>query len=162
MRKYWLFKTEPNVFSIDNLKNEKVSMWEGIRNYQARNFLRDTVAVGDGVIIYHSNAKPPGAVGIGKIVRDSYPDHTAFDSKATYYDAKSDPENPRWFMVDVAYESTFKRMVSLPEIKEHPALQEMLLNKRSRLSIQPVDKADYDRVIALGASNKPVQMKATP
>lgn len=148
--KYWLFKTEPDVFSIDDLKREDVSMWEGIRNYQARNFLRDEVKVGDKVIIYHSNAKPPGAVGVAKVVRASYPDHTAFDAKAKYFDPKSDPENPRWFMVDVKYQSTFKRMVPLAEIKERPELSEMLLNKNSRLSIQPVSKEDFERVVALG------------
>ncbi len=150
-KRYWLMKTEPDVYSIDDLKRDGTTPWEGVRNYQARNFMRDDMNVGDGVLFYHSNTKPPGVVGIGKVSRAGYPDHLAFDTKSKYYDPKSDPENPRWIMVDVAYVSTFKRTVSLDEMKEVPGLSEMLvIRKGMRLSVQPVQKDEFQLVKKLG------------
>ncbi len=150
-KRYWLMKSEPETYSIDDLERDGTTPWEGIRNYQARNYMRDDMKVGDGVLFYHSNAKPPGAIGIGKVTRTAYPDHFAFDKKSNYYDAKSDPENPRWVMVDVSYVSTFKRIVSLAELKEIPELSEMLvIRKGMRLSVQPVEKDDFALVKKLG------------
>ncbi len=150
-KRYWLMKSEPNTYSIDDLKRDGTTPWEGVRNYQARNYMRDDMKVGDGVLFYHSNAKPPGVVGIGKVSRSAYPDFYAFDKKSNYFDPKSDPENPRWMMVDVGYVSTFKRMVSLNEMKEIPALSDMLvIRKGMRLSIQPTTKDEFALVKKLG------------
>lgn len=150
-KRYWLMKSEPNAYSIDDLKRDGTTPWEGVRNYQARNMMRDDMKVGDGVLFYHSNAKPPGVVGIGKVGRAGYPDHFAFDTKSKYFDPKSDPENPRWIMVDVDYVSALKRTVSLDEMKEVPGLSEMLvIRKGQRLSIQPVQKDEFQLVKKLG------------
>lgn len=150
-KRYWLMKSEPDAYSIDDLKRDGTTQWEGIRNYQARNFMRDEMKLGDGVLFYHSNTKPPGVVGIGKVSRTAYPDFFAFDEESNYFDAKSDPENPRWMMVDVAYVSTLKRPVSLNEMKEIPGLSEMLvIRKGMRLSIQPVTKDEFALVKKLG------------
>ncbi len=155
-KRYWLMKSEPETYSIDDLERDGTTPWEGIRNYQARNYMRDDMQLGDGVLFYHSNAKPPGVVGIGKITRTSYPDHFAFDKKSKYFDAKSDPENPRWMMVDVSYVSTFKRTVSLGELKEIPELSEMLvIRKGMRLSVQPVQKDEFALVKKLGNRKAP-------
>ncbi len=119
--KYWLMKSEPDAYSIDDLKNApgKKDYWDGVRNYQARNFMRDGMSKGDPVFFYHSNCKEPGIVGIAEIASGAYPDHTAFDSNEKYFDPKSDPENPRWLMVDVRYKRKTRRLISLSEIKEH-------------------------------------------
>ena len=155
-KRYWLMKSEPDAYSIDDLKRDSTTPWEGIRNYQARNYMRDDMQVGDGVLFYHSNAKPPGVVGIGKVSRSAYPDVFAFDPKSKYYDPKSDPENPRWMMVDVAYVSTFKRLVSLNELKEIPALADMLvIRKGMRLSVQPATKEEFAIVKKLGNTKAP-------
>lgn len=151
--KYWLMKTEPNVFSIDDLKNhpKKTSPWEGVRNYQARNFMRDEMKVGDKVLIYHSNCKPPGIAGIAEVCKESYPDHFAWDKKSKYYDAKCDPQNPRWFMVDVKFKNKFKSIVSLGELKEEKMLESMLiLRKGNRLSITPVTKMEFEIIEKMG------------
>ena len=145
---YWLMKTEPDVYSIDDLKRERKTHWEGIRNYQARNFMRDDMEIGDRVLIYHSNASPPGIVGTGVVSSSPYPDFTAWDLKSKYYDSKTDPQNPRWMMVDISYESTFESMLSLHELKLDPQLEDMLVIKRGmRLSIQPVVKAHFDHIL---------------
>ncbi len=151
--KYWLMKTEPDVFSIDDLKNhpQKTSPWEGVRNYQARNFMRDEMKKGDKVLIYHSNCKPPGVAGIAEVCKESYPDHFAWDKKSKYYDAKCDPQNPRWFMVDVKFKKMFKSTVSLSELKEVKALESMLiLRKGNRLSITPVTKKEFEIIEKMG------------
>ena len=118
---YWLIKSEPDAFSIDDLENapDKTEHWDGIRNYQARNFIRDDMKPGDLAFFYHSSCKTPGIVGICEVVSEAYPDHTAFDPNEKYYDAGSDPENPRWLMVDVRFVRKTRRLISLSEIKEH-------------------------------------------
>ena len=149
--KYWLMKTEPDVYSIDDLKRDGSTGWEGIRNYQARNFLRDELAVGDRVLFYHSRTQPPGVVGLAEVSREAYPDPFAFDPTSQYHDPKSSPETPRWFMVDLAYVETFSSMVTLPELKADPALEGMLVTKKGqRLSVQPVTPEHFHHVCALG------------
>jgi len=141
---YWLMKSEPDAFSIDDLRAVKVEPWDGIRNYQARNFMRDQMKVGDKVFFYHSSCAEPGIVGIMRIHSEPYPDHTALDPKAKYFDAKSDPDNPRWVMVDVKFSRKLKNPVSLAELKQYPELQDMrLLQKGNRLSIMPVEEKHW-------------------
>jgi predicted RNA-binding protein with PUA-like domain len=155
-KRYWLMKSEPDVYSIDDLKKQGWTHWEGVRNYQARNSMRDDMKIGDGVLFYHSNTKPPGVVGIAKVSKEGYPDHTAFDPKSKYFDPKSDPDHPRWMMVDVAYVSTFKRTVSLDELKEVPGLENMLvIRKGMRLSVQEVTKDEFEIVKKLGNTKAP-------
>src|SRR5271168_2412339 len=124
---YWLFKSEPTAYSFDDLLVAPLQTtgWDGVRNYQARNFLRDQVKVGDGVLFYHSNADPPAIAGIAEVVKAGYPDHTAFDKKDHHYDPKSDPKNPAWYMVDVRYSETFATPITLPELKKERALKDM-------------------------------------
>lgn len=152
MSRYWLLKSEPSVFSIDDLRvapGQRTS-WEGVRNYQARNFLRDEMQVGDQAFFYHSNAAPPGIVGIVEIVRAGYPDHTAFDPASRYFDPKSDPAQPTWFMVDVRLVQVFPRIITLEELKRTPGLEHMLVIRRGmRLSVQPVTEAEWHTVLAL-------------
>ena len=139
------------LFSIDDLKRVKKEPWDGVRNYQARNFMRDDMKKGDLVLFYHSNAKPPGVVGLAEVSKEGHPDITAFDKKSKYYDVKSDPENPRWILVEVKYKKHFKKMVSLNEIKEEKKLSDMaLVQKGSRLSISPVKKSEFDHILKLG------------
>ena len=148
--KYWLLKTEPSVFSIDDLKAMGKDHWDGIRNYQARNFIRDEMKPGDQVIVYHSNATPPGAAGTAEVVSEAYADPTQFDPESKYFDPKSDPETPRWFVVDVAWRSTFDRILSLAELRENANLAEMqLLRKGNRLSVLPVKKAEYLNILKM-------------
>ena len=150
--KYWLFKSEPSAFSIQDLaaSKKKTTCWDGVRNYQARNFLRDEIKVGDRVLYYHSNADPPAVVGVAKVVRDGYPDHTAWDPNDKHYDPKSSAQNPRWYMVDIQLEQIFAKPLSLAELKEVAALKDMeLLRKGSRLSVQPVRKREFDRIVKL-------------
>jgi len=150
---YWLIKSEPDAFSIDDLKNApgKKDHWDGIRNYQARNFIRDDMQKGDLAFFYHSNCKPPGIVGICEIVSGAYPDHTAFDPNEKYYDSKSDPENPRWLMVDVRYRRKTRRLISLEEIKQLGDRLEgfPLIRRGNRLSIMPVSKEHWDFILSL-------------
>ncbi len=148
---YWLMKSEPDVYGIDHLAKEKnkTAEWDGVRNYQARNTMRDLMKKGDKVLFYHSNAKPSGVAGIATVVKEGYPDHTAFDKKTKYYDPKSDPANPRWFMVDVKFNKKFKEVVDLKTIKNHPDLQEMVLVNNSRLSVQPVTKDEFELICKL-------------
>ncbi len=148
---YWLFKTEPSTYSWEDLKRqpERTDYWDGIRNYQARNFLRDKVKKGDLVFFYHSVKQPQAIMGIARVVREAYPDHTAFDSESRYYDPKSDPENPRWFMVDIQAISEFDPPILRDELKQIPELKEMmLLRKGSRLSIQPVSAEEWNIILA--------------
>ena len=154
---YWLIKSEPDAFSIDDLKNApgKKDYWDGIRNYQARNFIRDEMKKGDLAFFYHSNCKPPGIVGICEVVSEAYPDHTAFDPNEKYFDPKSDPENPRWMMVDVKYRRKTRRMISLEEIKQHAERLEgfPLIRKGNRLSIMPVSKDHWEFILDLEQAN---------
>jgi predicted RNA-binding protein with PUA-like domain len=150
---YWLMKSEPDTFSLQDLKErpQQREPWDGVRNYQARNFMRDGMSVGDGILFYHSNTKPPGIVGLAEVVSEAYPDPTAFDKKSKYYDEKSDPSNPRWFLVDVAYRKDFKHQVSLEAMKGMPELAEMkVLQKGNRLSITPVSESEYKAICAAG------------
>lgn len=147
--KYWLIKSEPELFSIDDLINSEnqTTFWDGVRNYQARNYIRDEMKIGDKVIFYHSNSEPPSAVGICKVVRETYPDFTAFDSDNPHYDPKSKKETPTWFMVDVKLVKKFSRFVSLDEMRENKKLQNMkLLQKGNRLSVMPLTKEEFDEI----------------
>jgi len=143
---YWLMKSEPDVFSFEDLKacKKQTEPWDGIRNYQARNFMRDDMQVGDQVLFYHSNMTPPGVAGVAEIASKPYADPTAFDKKSNYYDPKSDPENPRWVLVDVKFKADLRRHVSLNEIREIPECADMrLIQRGNRLSINPVTKAEF-------------------
>jgi predicted RNA-binding protein with PUA-like domain len=143
-------KSEPDAYSIDDLKRDKREPWDGIRNYQARNMMRDDMQVGDEVFFYHSNCKEPGVVGIAKVASASYPDPTQFDKSSNYYDAKSDPENPRWLLVDVKYQRKLKRNITLSEIKAEKTLDDMILTRKgNRLSIMPVSKKHWNKVLSL-------------
>ena len=149
---YWLMKSEPDVFGIDHLKSlpKKTEHWDGVRNYQARNMMRDEMKKADLVFFYHSNCTEPGIVGIMKVVREAYPDHTAFDPEEKYYDPKSDPDNPRWYMVDVQYQRNTKRVITLAELKGYQELEGCpLVRKGNRLSIMPFSKAQWDFVLEL-------------
>ena len=142
-------KSEPYVYSIDDLERDVATHWDGVRNYAARNLMRDRMRIGDRVLFYHSNAKPPGVAGVAEVCRESYPDFTQFDPGSKYFDPKATDENPRWFMVDVRFVEKFAREVSLPEIRATPELAEMVLVNRSRLSVQPVTEAEYECVLAM-------------
>jgi predicted RNA-binding protein with PUA-like domain len=149
MANYWLMKSEPGCFSIDDLKNmpNQTEHWDGVRNYQARNMMRDDMKIGDLVFFYHSNAKPSGIVGIATVVKEGYPDHTAFDPDDQHFDPKSDPDNPRWMMVDIKFKKKFKDIISLEQLKNMPELDGMtLLKKGCRLSVMPVDSAHWQAI----------------
>ncbi len=151
-KRYWLMKSEPDAFSIDDLERVGVEPWNGVRNYQARNFMRDGMQVGDGVLFYHSNCAVPGIVGIAKVASRAYPDPTQFDKKSDYYDPKSTPEEPRWMLVDVAFGRKLKRTIALDEIKQHAsALGEgfALTSRGSRLSVMPVTAAQWKYLLSL-------------
>ena len=154
-RKYWLFKSEPSTYSFTDLLNEEdqTAEWDGVRNYQARNYMRDEMKVGDGILFYHSNSKPMAVVGTAHIVKEAYPDHTSWDPRAKYYDPKSNPDSPTWMMVDIKGDKAFAREVTLPEIKVNPSLQNMLLIRRGmRLSVQPITREEGDEIVSLGNS----------
>lgn len=148
-KRYWLMKSEPDVYSIDDLERDGSTCWEGVRNYKARNNMQ-AMSEGDEVLYYHSNARPPGVVGIARVCEEAYPDHFAFEKKHTYYDAKSDPDDPRWFMVDIEFVAKFPDMVSLDDVKSEEALSDMELVRYMRLSVQEVKKAEFDRVKKMG------------
>lgn len=151
-RQYWLMKSEPSVFGIDDLANcpEQTTHWDGVRNYQARNMMRDQMKKGDQAFFYHSNCKQPGIVGIMEIAREGYPDYTAFDPESSYYDPKSTPDHPRWFMVDVRLLGKFSRTITLNELKHRPELEGFQLLKRgNRLSVMPVDPVHWRFIMAL-------------
>ncbi|GAM09030.1 thymocyte nuclear protein 1 [Geobacter sp. OR-1] len=149
---YWLFKSEPGCFSFDDLKNrpESTEHWDGVRNYQARNFLRDRVKTGDRVLFYHSNIPEPAVVGIATVVREGYPDFTAYDPHGEHFDPKSSPAAPIWYMVDVRYVEPLQKPVTLERIKANPLLSDMPLVKLSRLSIQPVTAEQWRIILAMG------------
>jgi predicted RNA-binding protein with PUA-like domain len=149
MPRYWLVKSEPDVFSIDDLERAGSTSWEGVRNYQARNLMKE-MRLGDRVLFYHSSTKPAGVAGIAEVVREAYPDHHAWQDGHEYHDPKASPDNPIWVMVDIGWVETLPRLVTLDEIRTDAALADMVLVKRSRLSVQPVEKAGFDRIVALG------------
>lgn len=149
---YWLMKSEPSAFSIEDLENhpEQKTHWDGVRNYQARNFMRDDMQIGDQAFLYHSNCSEIGIVGIMEVCSESYPDFTAFDSDDHHFDPKSDPDKPRWFMVDLKLVKKFPRTITLAELKANPQLADLLiLRKGNRLSITPVSKADWNQVLKM-------------
>lgn len=149
--KYWLMKTEPDSYSIDDLKRDKTTSWDGVRNYQARNFIRDQMKVGDLVLFYHSSTEPPGVAGLAQISKSAYPDPTAWDPKNHHYDPKSDPAKPAWFMVDLKFVEKFPHLVSLEALRDNPKLKNLLVLKRGqRLSVQPVEKSDFEIVQKMG------------
>ena len=149
---YWLMKSEPGEFSIDDLeaRPDQTEHWDGVRNYQARNMMRDEMKRGDRVFFYHSNTDVPGIVGIAEVAREGYPDHTAFDPNDPHHDPKSDPAHPRWFMVDVRFKRKLKRTISLTELKGQDALADFKLVQRgNRLSIMPVTAEQWDYILSL-------------
>lgn len=147
---YWLMKSEPTSYSIQDLKRDKKEPWDGVRNYQARNFMRDEMKVGDRVLFYHSSTKVPGVAGEGKVCSAAYPDPTQFDTKSKYYDPKATKEKPIWFLVDVCFVREFKEVIPLEQIKGTPLFDGMLLvQKGSRLSIQPVSKKHFEAILKL-------------
>ena len=150
-RHYWLMKVEPSAYSIDDLARDGSTSWEGVRNYQARNFIRDEMQVGDGVLFYASNADPSGVTGLAEIARAAYPDAFAWKKGHTYFDAASTPEKPLWYAVDIRFVERFPGIVSLDTLKSTPGLEEMVVTKKgSRLSIQPVTKREFEIVTKLG------------
>jgi predicted RNA-binding protein with PUA-like domain len=148
-KQYWLMKSEPDVYSLDDLERDGSTHWEGVRNYKARNHMR-AMKVGDEVLYYHSNAKPPGVVGIARVCREAYPDPSQFDEKSHYFDEKSRKDDPRWSLVDVEFSARFPREVSLDDVKSEKALADMELIRYGRLSVQSVTKAQFDRVKKMG------------
>ena len=153
----WLVKSEPDVYSIEYLERDGVTQWDGVRNYLARNLMRDQMKIGDRILFYHSNAKPPGVAGLARVAREGYPDPSAFDPKDSHFDAKSDPKRPTWMMVDVAYVETFPALVPSARLRDDPALAGMpLLQPFQRLSVQPVEARQFSRVVALGRARRQV------
>jgi len=149
-KRYWLMKSEPGTYSIEDLKRDGKTCWDGVRNYQARNLMRDEMQVGDGVLFYHSREKPMGVYGIAEIVREAYPDDSAFDPQDKHYDPKSDPANPTWMMVDIGYVGMLETPVTLDMLKQTPGLEKMMVIQRgSRLSVQPVSKKEWDIVLGM-------------
>ena len=150
-KRYWLMKCEPEAYSIDDLERDGVTTWEGVRNFQARNMMRDEMKVGDGVLFYASNAEPSGVTGVAEIAREGYPDPYAFQQGHKYFDPKSDPDDPTWYMVDVRFAERFPEIVPLAELKEAKGLADMVVvQKGSRLSVQPVTKKEFEIVLRLG------------
>jgi len=155
-RRYWLMKCEPAAYTIDDLARDGTTCWEGVRNYQARNFMRDDMTEGDGVLFYASNSEPSGVAGLARIAREGYPDRFAWKKGHKYFDARTDKSVPIWFMVDIAFVERFADVVSLATLKATKGLGQMrVTQKGSRLSVQPVTKAEYDIVVKLGRATGP-------
>ena len=154
-RRFWLMKSEPTNYSFDDLMGEegRIAEWDGVRNYTARNTMRDDMNAGDGVLFYHSNSKPNAIVGYATVVKSGYPDHTAWDPDSEHPDSRSTPDKPIWYMVDIRGDTKFRHPVSLQAVKAHPDLQEMVLSKNSRLSVQPVTNREWKIVLTLGMSD---------
>lgn len=150
MAKCWLMKSEPGVYSIDDLARDGKTAWEGVRNFQARNFMRDQMQPGDRVLFHHSSADPPGVAGLARIATAGYPDRSALDPASHYFDEKASEDDPRWYLVDVEFVEKFPRIVSMDDLRAAPGLEKMLVINKSRLSVQPVTDAEYDIVVALG------------
>jgi predicted RNA-binding protein with PUA-like domain len=149
---YWLLKSEPNAFGINDLAQRplRTEHWDGVRNYQARNLMRDQMQKGDLAFFYHSNCTPPGITGIVEIVRAAYPDHTSWDPASRHFDSKSTPDRPRWFMVDIRHVRTLNRIISLYELKQQPDLTDMiLLRPGNRLSVMPVTEHQWQAIVSL-------------
>jgi predicted RNA-binding protein with PUA-like domain len=158
--KYWLMKSEPDCFSLDDLKAcpNGIDHWDGVRNYQARNFLRDAIKVGDGVLFYHSNCKEPAIVGLAKVVREGYPDYTALDPREKHFDPKATVEKPIWYMVDVQYVDHLEHALSRDDLRRHPLLSGMdVLRKGNRLSVQPVTREQWLEVLSINDIEDPLQ-----
>jgi predicted RNA-binding protein with PUA-like domain len=150
-RRYWLMKCEPAAYTIADLERDKTTSWEGVRNYQARNFMRDDMRVGDGVLFYASNAEPSGVTGLAKIAKAGYPDPYAWKKGHKYFDPKTDRDSPIWYMVDIGFVERFADTIPLETLKATRGLERMMVNRKgSRLSVQPVTKAEYDIVVRLG------------
>lgn len=146
---YWLMKSEPDVYSIGDLERDGSTPWEGVRNYEARNNMRE-MEEGDLVLFYHSATRPPGVAGVARVVKEAYPDHYAFVPDDPYHDEKSDPDDPTWYMVEVGFVERFEELVLLDEIRERKTLADMVLLNRSRLSVQPVRKREFETVRKMG------------
>jgi len=147
---HWLIKSEPDVFGIDELQRVKKEPWNGVRNYQARNYMWKEMQVGDLALFYHSNATPPGVAGVARVASEPYPDSTQFDAKSEYHDPKSDPDNPRWWLVDFEFVAKFDELLPLETLKTDKILQEMVVSQKgTRLSITPVEKPHFTRVLKL-------------
>ena len=155
-RRFWLVKSEPNAYSFADLRGEEdqTAEWDGVRNYQARNVLRDEMKAGDGVLFYHSNANPNAVVGTGVVTREGYPDFTAWDPDSEHPDPKSTPDNPIWYMVDIKADKEFPHQVPLPEIKATAGLESMVLVKNSRLSVQPVTPEEWRIIVDMGTKGQ--------
>lgn len=150
-KRFWLMKCEPDAYSIDDLERDGTTTWEGVRNFQARNLLRDEIQAGDGVLFYASSAEPSGVTGVAEVARAGYPDPTAFRKGHHYYDPKSDPAQPTWYMVDLRFVERFPAIVPLATLKATPGLEKMMVTRKgSRLSVQPVAKQEFDIVVRLG------------
>jgi predicted RNA-binding protein with PUA-like domain len=166
-RRYWLMKTDPETFSIEDFKNSpgRATVWDGVRNYQARNLLRDEVRVGDGVLFYHSQADPPAVVGTAQVSGAARPDPTQFDPRSAGHDPQADPGAPRWYAVEIRLVEELERPVSLPAIRDTPGLEQMVLLRRSRLSVQPVTEQEWSIVLALsrasGVKRPPARTRRT-
>ncbi|MCH8277726.1 MAG: EVE domain-containing protein [Proteobacteria bacterium] len=146
----WLMKSEPDVYSIDDLQRDGREMWDSIRNYQARNMMRDDMRIGDEVFFYHSSCKEPGVVGVARVASEPYPDPVQFDKKSRYFDAKSNKDNPRWILVDIEFVRKLKRNITLTDIKAEKSLADMILVRRgNRLSIMPVEKKHWNKILSL-------------
>jgi predicted RNA-binding protein with PUA-like domain len=155
MVNYWLMKSEPDVYPYQQLVEDGSTHWDGVRNYQARNMMRDQMKLGDLVLFYHSNFKPPHVAGVARVSREGYPDHTSWDASSKYHDPKSTPDAPRWFMVDLEPVSPLKTTVPLQDVRDNPACENMLLIRRGqRLSIQPVEAQDFDTILSMGGLNR--------
>ena len=156
--RYWLMKTEPETFSIDDLARKKREAWDGVRNFRARNFMRNEMAVGDLVLFYHSSTDPIGIAGVARVASESYPDPSQFDANHKYYDSRSSQKNPRWWLVDVEFVEKLPRFVPLAELRNDPAVEGMWLLRRGlRLSIQPVEKDHFAHIVRLGGGNTRVR-----
>lgn len=149
-KRYWLFKSEPGSYSYDHLVKDKVAEWDGVRNFQARNFLRDSIQEGDGVLFYHSNTEPLAIIGTATVVRAGYPDSTAWDKKSHHFDPKSSPSDPTWYMVDIKPQVRFKSPVTVDAMRTNPALGNMMVLERNRLSVQPVTEPEWNAVVRMG------------
>ncbi len=147
---YWLMKSEPDVYGIDDMERDGREMWDSIRNYQARNMMRDDMKIGDEVFFYHSNCKEPGIVGITRVVSEPYPDPVQFDKKSRYFDPKSSKDNPRWILVDVEFVRKLSRTITLAEIKAEKSFEDMILTRKgNRLSIMPVETKHWQKILSL-------------
>ena len=150
--RYWLMKSEPHVFSIDDLQKKGTAYWDGVRNYQARNFMRNDMQNGDLILIYHSSVIPPGVAGIATVSGKAIPDSTSWDPKSEYFDPASTPDSPRWFMVQIRFVEKFNQLIPLDHLRAIPELERMMLLRRGmRLSIQPVSKTEFETIVKIGA-----------